>query len=237
MHNSISRPISRSQGFTLVEILVAMVVLAIGLLGMAAMTTLVIRGNQGASMLTSATNICQAKIESLKDVAWADLGNWDAVANVSQPLLQKQNGENEGRLVQEIELNSEGKTKEDVTSELSGAPSNLSGQALDDAVADRGPYKLTRTFVICKGEDYSNVTIRTATSSESTPSPGHCDVAPGASGDIKGIRSKWLVCEDEDITSTTSPEREKKLKVLCTWRARDGQCHNVHLDTTVVKLQ
>src|SRR5882672_4115291 len=64
-----------SRGFTLVEILVAMVVLAIGLLGMAAMTVMVMRGNKGASDLTNATNVSQLKVEQLKDVPWDSLGN------------------------------------------------------------------------------------------------------------------------------------------------------------------
>jgi type IV pilus assembly protein PilV len=64
----------QSVGFTLVEILVAMVVLAIGLLGMAAMTIMVMRGSRGASDLTAATNICQLKVEELKDVGWTVLG-------------------------------------------------------------------------------------------------------------------------------------------------------------------
>lgn len=61
-------------GFTIIEILVAVVVLSVGLLGMAAMTIMVIRGNSMAVRQTSATNIAQAEMERLKDVGYDDLG-------------------------------------------------------------------------------------------------------------------------------------------------------------------
>lgn len=67
--------IQKTEGFTLVEILVAMVVLAVGLLGMAAMTVMVVRGNKGASDLTAATNICNLKMEQLKDAGYVNLGS------------------------------------------------------------------------------------------------------------------------------------------------------------------
>ncbi len=69
-------------GFTLVEIMVAVVILAIGLLGMAAMTIMVIRGNRMAVRQTNATNLAQQLMERLKDVPFASLGSDGACGSI-----------------------------------------------------------------------------------------------------------------------------------------------------------
>jgi prepilin-type N-terminal cleavage/methylation domain-containing protein len=61
-------------GFTLIEILVAVVILSVGLLGMAAMTIIIIRGNRMAVRQTNATNLAQQLMERLKDVDFNTLG-------------------------------------------------------------------------------------------------------------------------------------------------------------------
>jgi type IV pilus assembly protein PilV len=53
------------QGFTLIEVLVAMTVLAVGLLQIGAMQITAIKENAGANRLTRATTIAQEKIEGL----------------------------------------------------------------------------------------------------------------------------------------------------------------------------
>src|SRR5262245_39891577 len=59
--------ISVSQrGFTLLEVLVAIFILTIGLLGTAGLTTGIIRGNHFSKNITSATAAAQAQIESVK---------------------------------------------------------------------------------------------------------------------------------------------------------------------------
>jgi prepilin-type N-terminal cleavage/methylation domain-containing protein len=215
---------SRSKGFTLVEILVAMVVLAIGLLGMAAMTILVMKGSRGASDLTAATNICQLKMEELKDVDWATLGT-AAPSDLSNGALW---GFANGALMQEMNLNSQG------------------------LGAGDGPFKFTRTFVICKGDDYTGTLlapiIPTGTGVMVTPGPNEPPQAPDCkvNPSVNTTRVQWLACDPNDITSPPPPATpvpvvpgtnpEKKIKVLCTWKSRDGECHSVHIDTTVVKL-
>ena len=52
-------------GFTLVEVLVAIVVLSIGLLGVAAMQLTTIRVNSTSNTLTQATNVAQDQLERL----------------------------------------------------------------------------------------------------------------------------------------------------------------------------
>ena len=64
----------KKSGFTLIEILVAVVILSIGLLGMAMMTIMVIRGIGLAERQTHATNLAQQLIERMKDVTWSQLG-------------------------------------------------------------------------------------------------------------------------------------------------------------------
>ena len=63
----------RQQGFTFNEILVAMVITGIGVLGFAATTVSVIRGNYASSNYTVAVNLAQDKMEQL--IARAGISN------------------------------------------------------------------------------------------------------------------------------------------------------------------
>jgi len=58
---------SRSHlGFTLIELLVTMLILTIGLLGTAGLTTGIIRGNFFAKNITSATAIAETQLEAVQ---------------------------------------------------------------------------------------------------------------------------------------------------------------------------
>ena len=61
-----------NKGFTLIEVLVAMVILSIGLLGTAALITGIIRGNQVSNRMTAATTLAQDKMENIKSVSYSD---------------------------------------------------------------------------------------------------------------------------------------------------------------------
>jgi type IV pilus assembly protein PilV len=69
-------------GFTLIEMLVAILVLTIGLLGTAALTSQVVKGNFFSKNITSATAIAQTQLESMqnKGYAGATTTNFSAAA-------------------------------------------------------------------------------------------------------------------------------------------------------------
>jgi len=61
-----------NKGFTLIEVLVAMVILSIGLLGTAALITGIIRGNQVSNRITVATTLAQDKMEDIKSFSYSN---------------------------------------------------------------------------------------------------------------------------------------------------------------------
>lgn len=75
-------------GFTLIEVMVSIVILAIGLLGLAPMMAISITGNAFANEATEATVLAQDKIEELKNMtAFASIPLSDSVAVDAQYAL------------------------------------------------------------------------------------------------------------------------------------------------------
>jgi type IV pilus assembly protein PilV len=74
-----------TRGFTLVEILVAMVIFLAGMLGIAGLTIVIVRGNMFSNMLTTATFLAQAKIEELQGTPYTALtgGNETVTGNTT----------------------------------------------------------------------------------------------------------------------------------------------------------
>ncbi len=60
-----------AKGFTLIEIMVAITLLSVGLLGMAGLTVGIMRGNALSSEVTTATVLAQAKMEDIKRVGYS----------------------------------------------------------------------------------------------------------------------------------------------------------------------
>ena len=60
-----------NSGFTLIEVLVAMVILSVGLLGTAALITGIINSNKLSNRISTATVLAQDKIEEIKRVGYA----------------------------------------------------------------------------------------------------------------------------------------------------------------------
>jgi len=71
--NSIIR--KNQSGFTLIEVMIAITILAIGILGVAKMQISAIKGNSYASGLTEATSFAQNKMEELVGIAYKDLND------------------------------------------------------------------------------------------------------------------------------------------------------------------
>ena len=67
----VMRRIQKQRGFTLVEIMVAITLLSIGLLGMAGLTVGIMRGNSLSSQVTTATALAQAKMEDIKRIGYS----------------------------------------------------------------------------------------------------------------------------------------------------------------------
>lgn len=66
-------PFGNNNGFTLLEILVAALVLAVGFVGMVGVATSVMRGNVYSSRLTTATVLAQQKMEEIRGLGYAGL--------------------------------------------------------------------------------------------------------------------------------------------------------------------
>lgn len=97
----------KTNGFTLVEVLVAMLVLAIGLLGLAGMTVVVLRSNILSQQISEATTITGDLMETLKRVNYTDLRQRNCYADTTNqsniisistscPILEESGIENEG---------------------------------------------------------------------------------------------------------------------------------------------
>ncbi|MBW2558493.1 MAG: prepilin-type N-terminal cleavage/methylation domain-containing protein [Deltaproteobacteria bacterium] len=63
--------IANSSGFTLIEIMIAMFVLAVGLLGAAGVATTVINGNAFSNKITTATTLAQDKMEEISNLGYS----------------------------------------------------------------------------------------------------------------------------------------------------------------------
>lgn len=63
------------KGFSLLEVMIGLLILAIGLLGIASMTTVGIFTNANAGHLTEAYQSAQAEMEKLRLVPWGSVAN------------------------------------------------------------------------------------------------------------------------------------------------------------------
>jgi prepilin-type N-terminal cleavage/methylation domain-containing protein len=68
------RTAGNQKGFTLIEIFITIVLLSIGLLGTAALTTGVVRGNLASRNMTTATAIAQSCLEENRRVGYTNAG-------------------------------------------------------------------------------------------------------------------------------------------------------------------
>lgn len=78
------RRVQNAKGFTLIEILIAVTLLSIGLLGMAGLTVGIIRGNALSSEVTAATALTQDRMEDIKRLGYSNAaGSSEAYNSIS----------------------------------------------------------------------------------------------------------------------------------------------------------
>jgi prepilin-type N-terminal cleavage/methylation domain-containing protein len=65
--------LNRQEGFSLVEVLIALFILAVGLLGLALFQTTAIKGNAIASKWTVATALAQDRLERFRHAPWTSI--------------------------------------------------------------------------------------------------------------------------------------------------------------------
>lgn len=63
----------KNDGFSLIEVLVSLTILAVGLLGLMLLQTTAIKGNEIANKSTVATELAQDMLEQFRRVAWANV--------------------------------------------------------------------------------------------------------------------------------------------------------------------
>ncbi len=68
-----TEPLKGEKGFTLIEIIVAIMLLVVALLGMASVTTMVIKGNFSSRMMTTATTLAKDKMEDFNNLSYTAL--------------------------------------------------------------------------------------------------------------------------------------------------------------------
>ena len=59
------------KGFTLLEVLIAILILSVGLLGMASLTVAIIHGNKFSNDMTTATTLAQDKMEDIRRLGYS----------------------------------------------------------------------------------------------------------------------------------------------------------------------
>ena len=65
--------IANSSGFTLIEVMIAIFILTVALLGVAGMAATVINGNAFSKEITTATTLAQDKMEELKNTDYGSI--------------------------------------------------------------------------------------------------------------------------------------------------------------------
>jgi len=65
--------VSDKRGFTLIEVLIAIFLLVIGLLGLLSLTTTVVKGNASSKMTTLATTLAKDKLEDIKNQNYSNI--------------------------------------------------------------------------------------------------------------------------------------------------------------------
>ena len=74
---------SNRQGFTLLEVLIAMFILTVAILALVSVTVTVIKGNASNKMFTTATTLAKDQLETLKNISLTSDADFDGIATTS----------------------------------------------------------------------------------------------------------------------------------------------------------
>ena len=80
-----------NKGFTLIEVLIAILILSVGLLGMASLTVAIINGNKFSNNLSTATTLAQDKMEDIRRAGYANAAS-ETKATMSSPYSDYKRG-------------------------------------------------------------------------------------------------------------------------------------------------
>ena len=83
--------VTREKGFTLIEILISTLILAVGLLTLARMQVAAMNGNLTGNQMTVATTLAQDQIEELRVLGYTDATLTDAIAGNNGTLMKPAN--------------------------------------------------------------------------------------------------------------------------------------------------
>lgn len=67
--------IKNNEGFTLIEIMIAVFILTVALLSLASVTVMVIKGNSFSKGMTTATTLAKAQLETLKNADYTTIAS------------------------------------------------------------------------------------------------------------------------------------------------------------------
>ncbi len=67
------RPVFDRSGFTMIEIIIAVLLLTVGLLGIVSVSVMVIDGNQFSKTMTTATSLAKDKLEELQSAGYENI--------------------------------------------------------------------------------------------------------------------------------------------------------------------
>jgi len=99
---STMRRLKNAEGFTLLEVMITVVILAIGLLGVAGLQIVAIKGNSFGQQMSVASTLAQNQLEELRQTAYSSLSDgfdtyidqvngvtynraWDVIPDVTHP--------------------------------------------------------------------------------------------------------------------------------------------------------
>jgi len=76
--------LTKSHGFTMIEILIALVILSVALLGLAGLMVQTTKNTSFGGLMTEAATLAQDKLEELRATSWNNLGSFSGGPEILQ---------------------------------------------------------------------------------------------------------------------------------------------------------